>query len=207
VRVVLSDGVSTVPLDSKIYTIRCKTNKFFVYVGSTCQSLDKRWDNHKQNSKQKISKGRLLFKTIADNSGFTNFYIELHENYPCNNKEELLKREGEDTREIGNMNSQIPGRTSKQWYLDNRDIRLAKNHEYYINNLGDFKEKSKKYREETKEHKKEHDKEYYEKNKESILKRQATPVVCECGCTINHNKLSRHKKTKKHIDLMNDITQ
>ena len=193
--------------NGKIYTIRCKTNNFFVYVGSTCQSLAKRWDNHKQHSKQEISKGRLLFKKIADNSGFTNFYIELHENYPCNNKEELLKREGEVTREIGNMNSQMPGRTSKQWYLDNRDTRLAKNHEYYINNLADFKDKSKKYREETKEHKKEHDKEYYEKNKESILLRHSTPVVCECGCTVNHGKMARHKKTKKHIDLMNAISQ
>ena len=86
--------------NGKIYTIRCKTNNFFVYVGSTCQSLPKRWDNHKQASKREISKDRLIFKTITDNSGFTNFYIELHENYPCNNEEELLKREGEVTREI-----------------------------------------------------------------------------------------------------------
>ena len=38
--------------NGKIYTIRCKTNNFFVYVGSTCQSLAKRWDNHKQASKR-----------------------------------------------------------------------------------------------------------------------------------------------------------
>ena len=48
---------------------------------------------------------------------------------------------------------------------------------------------------------------YYEKNKESILKRLSTPVVCECGCTVNHGKMARHKKTKKHIDLMNAISQ
>jgi hypothetical protein len=191
--------------NGKIYTIRCKTNKDLIYVGSTCQSLAKRWDNHKQSSKQEKSKDRLIFKTIADNGGFTNFYIELHENYDCNSIEELLKREGEITREIGNMNSQIAGRTIKQWYEDNKETCKTKNQEYYINNIESIKEQKKKYREETKEHKNKGDKEYYEKNKETILERALAPCICDCGCTVNHSHMSRHKKTKKHIALMKSI--
>ena len=47
--------------------------------------------------------------------GFDDFYIELYENYPCNSKEELNKREGEVIREIGTLNSNIAGRTKEEY--------------------------------------------------------------------------------------------
>ncbi len=34
--------------------------------------------------------------------GKEEFYIELHENYNCNSKEELNRREGEIIRQMGN---------------------------------------------------------------------------------------------------------
>jgi hypothetical protein len=96
----------------------------------------------------------------------------------------------------------------KEEYRCNTKDELLSRESYYVRNeLCINKRVEDRTTEETKEHKKEHDKEYYEKNKESILKRQATPVVCECGCTVNHGKMARHKKTKKHIDLMNTISQ
>ena len=36
-----------------------------------------------------------------------------YENYPCENEEQLNKREGEIIREIGTVNKQIAGRTHK----------------------------------------------------------------------------------------------
>ena len=39
--------------------------------------------------------------------------IELFENFPCNSKEELNKKEGQIIREIGTINKQIAGRTYK----------------------------------------------------------------------------------------------
>ena len=47
----------------------------------------------------------------------------------------------------------------------------------------------------------------YYRHKEEYLTKQKEKDVCECGCTVNHGKMARHKKTKKHIDLMNTISQ
>ena len=55
------------------------------------------------------------------NGDWANWYIELYENYPCNSKQELEKREGEITRLIGNVNSKIPGRGNAEYYQDNKD--------------------------------------------------------------------------------------
>jgi len=104
---------------SKIYTIRCKTDDNLIYVGSTIQPLAVRFGGHKAVCNTEKHKNRLIYKTI--NNDFTNWYIELYELYPCNNKEELLKREGEIIREIGTLNVCIPNRTHKEWRDDNKD--------------------------------------------------------------------------------------
>ena len=58
--------------------------------------------------------------------GVDNFYIELIENFPCENVELLRKREGELIRELGTLNSRIERRTSKEWREENKDIRKEK---------------------------------------------------------------------------------
>ena len=45
----------------------------------------------------------------------------------------------------------------------------------------------------------------YEKNKVEILAKNKEPVTCECGCISTKQHLTRHKKTKKHLTLMNNI--
>ncbi len=84
-----------------------------------------------------------------------NWYIELFENFPCNSKEELNKREGEIIREIGTVNKQIAGRTDKEWYKDNKERILKQRKENYNTNKDKLKEHGKKYREVKKERKKE----------------------------------------------------
>jgi hypothetical protein len=42
-------------------------------------------------------------------------------NFPCENKEQLNKREGEIIREIGTLNKKIAGRTQKEYIEDNKD--------------------------------------------------------------------------------------
>ena len=39
-------------------------------------------------------------------------------------------------------------------------------------------------------------------NKEKIRERKTQPFLCECGCTINWDEKARHRKSKKHINLM-----
>ena len=88
---------------SKIYTIRSKNHTNLIYVGSTTQQLSKRWGEHKVKSR--IFPMRKLYRII--NGKWDDWYIELYQSYPCNNREELQQKEGEIIRLIGNLNMKI----------------------------------------------------------------------------------------------------
>ena len=64
------------------------------YYGSTCQSLSKRFSNHKANYKryQDGKFNKLSVFDIFNEFGVENCKIELVEAYPCNNKDELEKK-------------------------------------------------------------------------------------------------------------------
>jgi len=53
-----------------------------------------------------------------------------------------------------------------------------------------------------KEYKKNYSKKYREENKEEINKKATQKITCECGCITTKRNIARHKKTKKHINLM-----
>ena len=126
----------------KIYTIR-SSETVGVYVGSTCDNLAKRFGGHKASYKlnQNVSS-----KHIFD-YGIENAYIELLENYPCNSREELNKREGEQMRLMENCVNKIKPRinhNNKDYYICNVcNVRVLKqskslhnisqNHEIRVN--------------------------------------------------------------------------
>ena len=51
------------------------------------------------------------------------------------------------------------------------------------------------------EQEKEYFKEYRENNRDFISQK----ITCECGCEIRRSDLARHKRSKKHIKLMENI--
>ena len=53
--------------------------------------------------------------------GVENFYIELIEEYPCDNLEQLRKRERHYIREMGTLNKFIAGRTKSEYVKDNKE--------------------------------------------------------------------------------------
>jgi len=101
-----------------------------------------------------------------------NFNIKVIEEYPCNSKKELEARERWYIENNLCVNERIPGRTRKEWREDNRDKILAQ---------------KKKYR---------------EANKVEIEAHNSTKIKCECGCEIRRNDLARHRRTKRHADLL-----
>jgi hypothetical protein len=101
----------------KIYTIRCRSNPNYIYVGSTIQSLAVRLGGHKNLGK--TNRKCLIYSTI--NNDWTDWYIELYENYPCENREQLCKREGEVIREIATLNINVAGRTFQEYKIENAD--------------------------------------------------------------------------------------
>ena len=102
--------------NGKIYTIRYKGDDSLIYVGSTCLPLYKRWYYHKNKCFYESGKGYNLFvyKTIRESNDFENWYIELYEEFSCDNKEQLMKREGEIIRKLGTLNTRVENRTNQE---------------------------------------------------------------------------------------------
>ena len=169
-----------------IYTIRNIKDDEMIYVGSTINNLSKRFDNHKTCCKA----GRVCsLYSYVDNNDWTDFYIELYEAYPCNNKKELNRREGEVIREIGTINKYIAGRTIKEYREDNVEYIKEYYKTYYENNAEKMKEKNK----ERYENNVEYFKVYREVNAEKIKEK----VCCNiCGAFSSKQNLSRHQKSK-----------
>ncbi len=84
--------------NGKIYTISSRSRPDLIYVGSTIQSLSTRFGMHKKPSNDCSSK-----QIIA----LSDSYIELLETYPCQNIEELQRRENYHMRSIDCVNKKL----------------------------------------------------------------------------------------------------
>ena len=146
--------------NGKIYCIRNHIDDE-VYIGSTTQLLCKRMVKHRHDMKLKQ---HVKVYTKMNELGIDKFYIELIENYPCESKEELCKREGHFIREMGTLNSVIAGRTQKEWKIEHKEHIK----EYQENNKYSIQAYHKSYTEEHKEKRKE----YNEVNRVEILEKK-----------------------------------
>ena len=212
---------------SMIYSIRSPATEQY-YIGSTTQLLCKRFSDHKINYKAYL-KGTSKFTTSFKILELGNAYIELLEEYECDNKTQLEKREGEFIREHKNncVNKRIEGRTKKEYRTDNiekskvyREVNIDKAIKYKIDNKDKIKKQSKQYRTDNKESiskKKKQFKidnkesiskqsnEYYNDNIESIKAKAKLPYLCACGLTIRTDSKAKHFRSKKHIAFINTI--
>ncbi len=182
--------------NSKIYTIRCKTDEKLIYVGSTTQPLSKRMVEHrsKHNKDYSDNYSKPLYIKMRE-IGIDNFYIELYEDFPCERKEQLEKYEGEIIRNIGTMNKVISG-------VQYRNNFKEYNKMYWITNKTEMKEKNKLYRQEHKNEIGEKNKERYKNNFESLREK----TTCSCGCVLTKFSLLKHQKTQKHIQMMEALS-
>ena len=178
--------------NGKIYTIRHKQDSSLVYVGSTCQDLYKRFYQHKLAFKNPNCEiyGIKLYTKMREDDYIDNWYIELHSYYACNNKEELIKREGEVMREISTLNTIIGEKQyirkqtkiiednkKQQWKIKNRPLVL----EYH--------------------------KEYNECNKQKIKEIGEQRVTCDCGLVCRKDQIPRHSRTNTHTKRLKEMTQ
>jgi len=216
---------------SSIYKLCCKdVNIKEEYVGSTTR-FERRKAEHKNNCNNCNSSVNnfYVYQFIRENGGIENWDMIQIEEVNVNSKRELETRERYWIETLkAELNCHMPTRTQKEWYVDNKDHVIEKTKEYQKNNKEDIAEyqaeyyqKNKEviaekyaeyhaeYREKNKEviaekrkehieNKKEYDKEYrlknFEKNKEKI--------ECECGSSILKKTLSKHKKSKKHLNFI-----
>ena len=188
--------------NGKVYKIINKNNEI-IYIGSTAQKLCQRYQTHNHKS--------------------PNHKIILIENYPCNSREELRKREQKVIEEHNNLINQIRAYCSeedkkkrdieyrnkpttkehqKNYHKEYRKDNIEKITEYqknldkteYYNNYNDKMKTDLEYREKRLKQKKNE----YEKNKNNTYLKK---VKCEfCNCEVVKCGLKRHQRTKKCLE-------
>jgi len=192
----------------KIYMVYPKVDNVDegdVYYGSTIDTLARRMVNHRSSNK---CSSKILF----DKYGVENCFIELVEEYPCETKQQLNRKEGEYIRNHKCVNKAIAGRTFKEYRTENRDKLLEKQKqydiknrdkikeykkEYYIDNRDKIKEYTKEYRTENVDKHKETTKKYYIDNRDNILERQKQKVTCPiCNKELSKAYIKPHIKTQ-----------
>ena len=155
-----------------IYTI--KTNDG-LYVGST-HNFKKRKINHKSNiyNENNHHYNCKLYKNIRANDGDWN--MEILHLFPCENGIELRQEEGRVMLELNANLNMVRAYTSEEETSEHKKL-------YYENNRVQRKE-------------------YREKHRDEISVRRREKVICECGCKSARGEISRHRKTKKHLNRM-----
>ena len=88
-----------------------------------------------------------------------------------------------------NLNSDVPGRTSIEWWIDNKERLKELNKVWRENNKEYLNQKMKDYRKDNKEKFKEYEKKRSEK------------ITCEiCNSVVGKRDIARHKKSQKCIN-------
>jgi len=215
--------------NGKIYAIKSPHTEE-VYIGSTCDPLKNRLIKHKSAYKCLEEKGIGGFCTSYIIIKAGEAFIELVEEYPCESRKELEKREGKVQQATENsVNKMIAGRTWREWRKDNP---------------GRAEAITKAWRERNKEHIKEYNKQYSsgkdkclicdkEYAKGTLLRHyrteyhlirvngdtrtteqrkkdydkvwKAKKVKCECGDIVSRSALRRHQRRKVHKDKMEQV--
>jgi len=103
----------------KIYRI-ISPSKNLVYYGSTTQTLSRRLIAHikRKNDNNERQYTSTIILDCED------YKIELVEEYPCNNKEQLDKKEGEYIKANECVNKRIEGRTKIEYDKEHREQKL-----------------------------------------------------------------------------------
>jgi hypothetical protein len=184
---------------SKVYTIRShQTDKY--YIGSTTQSLSKRFSKHKETYASYLN-GKACYVSSYEILKLGDAYIELLEDVPCETKEQLHKREGELIRQYKDhvVNVNIPGRNKAMWHQEHRDQRLKQLADYYAQNKEEINQKRREERATDGEKLRAKDRAYRKANNKKLKEYYNKKTDCACGGLYSVANKARHMKTEMHL--------
>ena len=173
-----------------IYKLECLTTGLY-YIGSTADTTANRLRHHMKEDNRCSSK-----RIIEGN----NYVLTVLERYPCNNKTELEKREGEIQKleliKEGSkcVNIRIAGGRFESKAEHDKD--------YYDRNRAKILDYHKEYRQQNKDKINEYHKEYRQQNKDKL----SAKVHCGCGSSIRKSDIARHRKTTKHMAWQHSVS-
>ena len=202
--------------NSKIYKL---TDGEYFYIGSTCLQLHKRLYYHKKDAERRP---QCKVYQIFTYDRFQNNEIKiiLIESFQFDNKEELLREEDKHIQLHYNnekllnsihaiFNLEKKKEWEKQYRIENRDELIKKYTQYYKQNRDSLLIKKKEYYNVNKDYFNEYDK-IRNQNSDRKIKRNMQgekKVTCVCGLEIRHDSMSKHRKSKKHLDFINNQQQ
>ena len=171
----------------KIYQIvpTCDYEEGDIYIGSTIRPLSERMGSHR--TKSDGCKSKLLFLKY----GVENCKIELIEEYPCANRNLLLKREGEIQRSLKCINKKIAGQTYQdriKLHPELLDIKKTYNKTYGDLHRAELNEKQRIYCETRREELCEKSKQYVIKNQDHVKEYQKAYRLAHKEQTKIYNK-------------------
>ena len=126
--------------------------------------------------------------------------LEQKKEYRDNNKGKIA----ELMKEYYNNNKQAILELKKEYYNDNKQAILEQRKEYRDNNKEKLAELKKEYYNNNKQAISEKRKEKYKKNKNEILEKRKEKIICECGAESTKNNISKHRRSKKHINFISN---
>jgi hypothetical protein len=139
---------------SKIYRIVCNETGE-QYIGSTTQTLAQRLAQHK--CKTSNCKSKKIIERM-------NYEIVLIEEYPCENKEQLGRRERYFIETMDCVNKYIPTRTTREWRKANPE-RALEVRKWQKANPDKYAESQRKWKKANREKVVEYQRRYYERKK------------------------------------------
>lgn len=156
-----------------------------LYIGSTFDPKNRKY-YHKYHCKtpSQRSYNCSLYKHIRSHGGWVNFKFQIIIEYVCKDKRELKAKEHEyiDIYGLENLLNTLSAFKSD-------DDKKAYHKQYHIKHKDKHKEYSRKR---------------YQQNRQRILEKskqmKGVKTICCCGQIVNKNGLSGHRKSKTHID-------
>jgi len=169
-----------------------------VYIGSTI-NFEKRMNLHKRENND--TSCSLLTKPIHFEIIDSREYklvktLRLMEQFYLDNTININKQ-----RAYSNLF--IKRKQKKQYHIKNRKRIRETKRKYRKNNKEKLDKQNQEYRIKNREKILKQKKEYFIKNRENISKLKKEKVKCECGCILRKSDLARHKRSPKHINLLN----
>jgi hypothetical protein len=156
--------------NGKLYKLQCDDG--YYYIGSTCNELRFRLYGHKTDSKDENSKKYQHINTI----GWDRVRIVLVEDCPCENKQQLVRKEDMLIRSCEKdplcLNSRRESHNRQEYYQENREHILENKKEYQQTHSQQIKERKSIYYQEHKEEIKQKDKDRYKQQKEHIIQQK-----------------------------------
>jgi GIY-YIG catalytic domain len=189
------------PIDyskTSFYTLVCRDPRVQErYVGHTTNVVNRRRCHKSDCHNKKSTKySTRVYQFIRDHGGWSNWQLLEHENISCKDKIEATLREQYWTVFFNaTLNSDVPGRTSAEWYVDHREKILAVQAEHRAANPDKFRERSVRWHAANREthNKKKAD---WKVANQDILKKKNN---CRCGGCYTMAGKAQHFKSARHL--------